>query len=238
MENVVSYSMSSIGYFKGSSSKKYDVPRQANLNPNLGEVILHPNNNFEQALSQLSGFSHIWLIYLFDNMSWKPMVQTPRSLTKKGVFATRSPYRPNPIGMSCVELIQIKGLKLQIKNYDLMNNTQILDIKPYLEYSDKINFSQQGWLDDLQKFEIEYSPNFKEQLCKKFSKNKYELLAFIESQLSYAPINHPNKRIKAKELAGHYILSYQYFRIHFQIINFKVTCTQLKLETLPNASEP
>lgn len=220
--------LNSIGVFKCDETKKYDVPRQAILNPRQGQIHLHAGFNFEQALEDLSGFSHIWLIYIFNNKNWKPKVQTPRSLKKKGVFSTRSPYRPNPIGISLVELQSINKLQITIQNYDLLNNTQILDIKPYIDYSDSIPDSSTGWLNEVNKFNINYSDNFYKKLVLHFPDKPTELINFINQQLSYAPVNHPNKRIKKDNNSStNYILSYKFFRIHFNINSANIMVTNL-----------
>jgi tRNA-Thr(GGU) m(6)t(6)A37 methyltransferase TsaA len=99
---------------------------------------LERNRNFEQALKDLEGFERIWVIYLFHlNDSWKPMVTPPRNKGKKvGVFASRSPHRPNGIGLSCVTLNRIEGLNIYISNSDILDGSPVLDIKPYLPWSD------------------------------------------------------------------------------------------------------
>jgi len=228
MEQTMSIVLSPIGTFSCDETKKYDVPRQAVLNPKHGLIKLNSGQNFEQAVDDLSGFSHIWLIYLFNNTSWKPKVQTPRSLVKKGIFATRSPYRPNPIGMSLVELVDINKLEIKIKNYDLLDKTQILDIKPYINYSDNIHNYEEGWLGETEKFDISFSNNFYKQLLKHFPDKPNELLNFINQQLSYTPINHSNKRVKpSKEDSKSYILSYQYYRISFAIVQNTILITNL-----------
>jgi len=220
-----------IGTFNCSDTKKYDVPRQAVLNPKKGVINLEPHFNFEQATEDLSGFSHIWLIYLFDNLTWKPKVQTPRSLDKKGVFATRSPYRPNPIGISLVELVSINKLNLEIKNYDLLDKTKILDIKPYIDYSDTVQNHKSGWLNDLVKFDIKYSDELYKKLLLHFPDKPTELINFIDQQLSHAPVNHPNKRVKEiQSNKQEYLLSYKYFRINFIINENKILVTNLNKE--------
>lgn len=129
-----------------------------------GRLEFFPQFAREEALRGLEGFSHIWLIFLFhDNMgrekngdignkrSWSPMVRPPRlgGNKKVGVFASRSPFRPNPIGMSVVRLETIdmtaKGPVLNLSGVDMLDNTPILDIKPYLPYSDVIPGATDGF---------------------------------------------------------------------------------------------
>ncbi len=112
-----------------------------------GEVELFPGNGYEFALSDLDTWTHIWLLYWFDRApGWRPKVRPPRSRTRRGVFSTRSPHRPNPIGLSAVELLGVEGLRLRIKNVDALDGTPVLDIKPYVAYTDALVESGDGWL--------------------------------------------------------------------------------------------
>jgi tRNA-Thr(GGU) m(6)t(6)A37 methyltransferase TsaA len=228
MESTVEVStFKPIGIFHCDGKKKYDVPRQAVLNPKVGIIRLNSGLNFETALEDLTRFSHIWIIYLFDNQTWKPKVQTPRELKKKGVFASRSPYRPNPIGLSLVELVSINKLEIQIKNYDLLNQSQILDIKPYIAYSDSVADNSEGWLEQIKHFSINYHDEFYIKLLKYFPETPSQLISFINQQLSAAPVGHPNKRVKLGEGDGNYILAYQYYRILFNINGSNITVRDL-----------
>ena len=157
----MSYTFQPIGTIKTSYQKKYDAPRQPGVeSATSGIITLLPHQNFEYALHDLQGFSHIWVIYVFhQNSAWKPKVLPPRKTReKKGLFATRSPHRPNPIGMSVVKLNKISGRKLWIEDHDLLDETPILDIKPYLTYADSHPDATQGWINDLVEhpFEISY----------------------------------------------------------------------------------
>ena len=126
---------------------KFGVPRQSGLVPELkGTIVFNPEYRNPNALRGLEGFSHIWLIWEFSEAvreDWSPTVRPPRlgGNTRMGVFATRSPFRPNPIGLSCVKLDSIEpstpdGPVLHISGADLMDGTPIYDIKPYIPYTD------------------------------------------------------------------------------------------------------
>ena len=126
---------------------KFGVPRQSGLVPELkGTIVFNPEYRNPDALRGLEGFSHIWLIWEFSEAvreDWSPTVRPPRlgGNTRMGVFATRSPFRPNPIGLSCVKLDSIEpstpdGPVLHISGADLMDRTPIYDIKPYIPYTD------------------------------------------------------------------------------------------------------
>ena len=126
---------------------KFGVPRQAGLVPELrGRVVFEPPFRSPEALRGMDGFSHLWLIWVFSEnkeAGWSPTVRPPRlgGNQRVGVFATRSPFRPNPIGLSCVKLEGVDlstpdGPVLFVSGADLVDGTPILDIKPYLPYAD------------------------------------------------------------------------------------------------------
>ena len=122
---------------------KFGIPRQSGLveKPEARILFEEPYRN-PDALRGLEGYSHLWLLWLFSaslkGEGWSPTVRPPRlgGNTRVGVFATRSPFRPNPIGLSCVRLLRIEGCELVVAGADLMDGTPILDIKPYLPYTD------------------------------------------------------------------------------------------------------
>lgn len=191
-----------IGYFKGGQKEKYMAPRQAEGagEGQPGVIMLSGGSNFEQALEGLEGFGRIWVIYQFDrNTSWKAKVSTPRGGPKRGVFATRSPHRPNPIGLSCVRLLGIEGKNLFIGSSDLLDGTPILDIKPYLNYSDAFPDTLQGWLEDVEPintpFEVVWTPLAKEQLAFIGDACGIDLESAVSSRLRSRPFPFRNHRI-------------------------------------------
>lgn len=137
-------------------SSKFGIPRQSGLVEELdAQIVFEPKYRNMDAVRGLEGFSHIWLLWEFSECvrtEFMPMVNPPRmgKNQRMGVFATRSPYRPNPIGMSSVKLVKIEnhekyGPVLHVKGADLLNNTPILDIKPYLPYTDIHNDATGGF---------------------------------------------------------------------------------------------
>ena len=136
-----------IAYIKSDFPEKFGIPRQSGLVEELtATVVFQPPYRVPDALRGLEGFSHLWLIWEFSQArreSWSPTVRPPRLGGNKrlGVFATRSPFRPNPLGLSCVRLLEIRqdraqGPVLVVAGADLMDGTPIYDIKPYLPYAD------------------------------------------------------------------------------------------------------
>ncbi len=142
-----SSAMEPVAHIRTEFPGKFGVPRQAGLVPELrGRVVFTPPFRRPEALRGVEGFSHLWLIWEFSESKeagWSPTVRPPRlgGNQRVGVFATRSPFRPNPIGLSCVKLEQVElstpdGPVLFVSGADLVDGTPILDIKPYLPYAD------------------------------------------------------------------------------------------------------
>ena len=138
--------MKVIARIRNGYDGKFGVPRQSGLVEEvISTVVFEPEYRVAEALRGIEDFSHLWLIWAFDRAEregWSPTVRPPRLGGNKrlGVFATRSPYRPNAIGLSCVRLTAVEtgseGTVLKVAGADLMNGTPIYDIKPYLPYAD------------------------------------------------------------------------------------------------------
>lgn len=137
--------MTPIAHIRSDFSTKFGIPRQSGLVEELtARVVFAPGYRDAGALRGIDGFSHLWLLWEFSqSRGWSPTVRPPRLGGNKrlGVFATRSPFRPNPIGLSCVRLLEVRqdqelGPVLVVAGADLMDGTPIYDIKPYLPYAD------------------------------------------------------------------------------------------------------
>lgn len=137
-----------IGVFRGHAEFPYALPSQPGLaGAHPGLIELHAGHNFEQALADLSSFSHVWVLFWFHQAKgWRPKVQPPLRDGKRGVFGTRSPHRPNPIGLSCLPLVAIEGRRVHVADADLIDGTPVLDLKPYLPYSDAQPDASAGWV--------------------------------------------------------------------------------------------
>lgn len=212
-----------IGIMHTSQRYRYETPRQGVFaRDRTGIIELLASRNFEQALTELEGFSRIWVLYAFHlNPNWKPMVNVPRYRRKKvGVFATRAPYRPNPIGLSCLALHSIDGLKLHVGEVDLLDNTPILDIKPYLPYADSFPDAVTGWVihEDLSAYRIQFIAFAEEQVQWLRTNAGINLQGFIEVQLQHDPINTKRKRIvKSSDDVANYTLAYRTWRIDYHV---------------------
>ena len=139
--------MKPIGWIRSDFDSKFGIPRQSGVVEELrAQVVFAPDYQVREAFRGLEGFSHLWLLWEFSEAvreTWSPTVRPPRLGGNKrmGVFATRSPFRPNPIGLSCVRLERVEldspdGPVLHVLGADLLNGTPIFDIKPYLPYTD------------------------------------------------------------------------------------------------------
>lgn len=139
-----------IGFLRTAAESKAAAARQpAAAAGTRGRIELLPGRNFEHALDDLAGWEFIWVIFWFHlNPGWRPKVLPPRSTSgRKGVFATRSPHRPNPLGLSAVRLERIDGLTLHLGDCDMIDGTPVLDIKPYVAYTDAHPGARNGWLE-------------------------------------------------------------------------------------------
>ncbi len=139
-----------IGFVETCFKEKFGCPRQPGLTPaSWGILRLRNELNLSDALVGLEGFSHLWLIWVFHqntNKGVKTKVHPPRLQGEKiGLFATRTPHRPNPIGLSAVKIEKIKGNEIHLSGVDLVDGTPILDIKPYLASSDSLPDAASGW---------------------------------------------------------------------------------------------
>ena len=144
-----------VAYYKGALGSKFGVPRQSGLVPALeGQIVFEPKYRRSEAFRGLEGFSHLWLIWGFHankgaKGEWQPTVRPPRlgGNAALGVWATRSPFRPNPLGLSCVEILSIdpENCILHVRGADLMDGTPIYDVKPYVVYADSIPGAVSGF---------------------------------------------------------------------------------------------
>lgn len=159
-----------IAFIRTAFPSKFGIPRQSGLVEGLvSRVVLEKPYRKAEALRGLSDFSHIWLLWEFSEVhreGWSPTVRPPRlgGNTRVGVFATRSPYRPNPIGLSCVRLVGIEGCDLLVSGADLLDGTPILDIKPYLPYTDSRPDAVGGFADGVREnvLSVEFAPGLPE----------------------------------------------------------------------------
>ena len=180
-----------IAHIRTDFPTKFGIPRQSGLVEALeGVIVFAPKYRDANALRGLEGYSHIWLLWKFSEAvaaEWSPTVKPPRlgGNTRMGVFATRSPFRPNPIGLSCVRLLGIdydtpEGAVLRVAGADLMDGTPIYDIKPYLPYADCHPDATAGFAGTVERHRLEVS--FPEALLAEIPEDKRAALLGILEQ--------------------------------------------------------
>ena len=195
------YDFAPIGLLHTGLRWRYEAPRQAGFSDAKARIELYPGRGFEQALEDLAGFERVWVLFVFHlNATWKPKVTPPYAPEnrKYGVFSTRSPHRPNPIGLSCVELEGIDGLNVYLNHCDILDRTPVLDIKPYIPAVDAFPESKAGWRDELVLTEWmhDFSPVARAQMDWIKVQTGLDLANFCAVQLKYEPFNSARKRIE------------------------------------------
>ena len=140
-----------IAYAHNGHTDKFGIPRQSREeSPILTRIVFEPDYHIPEALRGIEGFSHLWLIWGFNTTDWSPTVRPPRlgGNTRMGVFATRSPFRPNPLGLSSVRLVAVENGDLIVSGADVLDGTPIYDIKPYLSFSDSHEDAKNGFAEE------------------------------------------------------------------------------------------
>jgi tRNA (adenine37-N6)-methyltransferase len=227
--------LSPIGYMRTTLTTKVEAPRQPAAATDVPGVIeLLPGCNLEHAVEDLARWERIWVIFWFDrNAGWRPKVLPPRSTDgRKGVLATRSPHRPNPLGLSALRLQRVEGLQLHVLDVDLLDGTPVLDIKPYVPYTDAYAQSGNGWLqrqadDPGQSYTVTFSVAAETQLAWIAARSPLPLHNRIVNTLMLGPQPHPYRRIK-RGRDGSLALAVQDWRIDFEVNELAVTVLGLR----------
>jgi tRNA-Thr(GGU) m(6)t(6)A37 methyltransferase TsaA len=203
-------------------------------------IELLPGRHFEHALEDLAGWELIWVLFWFHlNAGWRPKVLPPRSTTgRKGVFATRSPHRPNPLGLSVVRLERVDGLTLHILDSDMLDGTPVLDIKPYVAYTDAHPGAGSGWLEDsssadtstrpvdpVRAWHVQLEPLAAEQAKWIETQTGLGIRERIESTLTLGPEPHPYRRIR--RLNDGMQLSVKEWRVRFTVAERNVRVIEI-----------
>ena len=167
--------------------EKFGIPRQSGIAKTVGKIVFEPEYRVREALRGIDGYSHLWLLWEFSEArrdGWSPTVRPPRLGGNKrmGVFATRSPYRPNSIGLSSVRLLSVEesaddGLILLVEGADLLDGTPIYDIKPYLPFTDSHPDAIGGFADEVREYGLKV--DFSLQLLEKIPEVKREALITV-----------------------------------------------------------
>ncbi len=212
-------------------SEKFGIPRQSGIVPQLkGTIVFEPEYRNPHAVMGLEGYSHIWLIWQFSKAvreEWSPTVLPPRlgGKTRMGVFATRSPFRPNPIGLSSVRLERVEidlqlGPVLHVAGADLLDQTPIYDIKPYIAYADSHPDAVSGFADQVKDYALKVE--FPKNLLALLPQEKREAALGILAQDPRPSYQHDPERRYGVAFAG--------FDIRFHVADGVLTvCEVVKL---------
>ena len=202
--------MKIIARIQNAYDGKFGVPRQSGLAEQvISTVVFEPEYRVAEALRGIEEFSHLWLIWSFhraERETWSPTVRPPRlgGNRRVGVFATRSPYRPNAIGLSCVKLVGVEkgkdGTVLKVAGADLMNGTPIYDIKPYLPYTDCRTEATGGFTDRTEKRTVRVK--IPEETARTMDPEELEALKAVLGEDPRPAYQDDPERIYAFEFAG------------------------------------
>ena len=226
-----SLTLEPIGFVRSPLTTKVEAarqPRAATDSPALIELL--PGHNFEHALADLESWELIWVLFWFHlNAGWRPKVLPPRSTTgRKGVFATRSPHRPNPLGMSVVRLERVDGLILHIRDSDMLDGTPVLDLKPYIAYTDAHPGAGTGWLepsDPVSAYTVEFTAPATEQAVWIETHTGLAIRERIQSTLTLGPEPHPYRRIR--RTADGMLLAVKEWRVRFTVAERSIQVTEI-----------
>lgn len=215
MENV---NIQVIARMHSDFPTKFGIPRQSGLVKELeSTIVFEPEFRNADALRGIEGYSHLWIIWQFSQavrQEWSPTVRPPRlgGNTRMGVFATRSPFRPNNLGLSCVKLICVEqtendGTVLHVAGADLMDGTPIFDIKPYIPYSDSFPDAVGGFTDTAEDFILEVD----------FPAHLLDILPESKQQAAIGVLSHDPRPSYQKKPDRTYGLSFAGFDIRFTV---------------------
>ena len=234
-----------IGYVRSPFADRVSTPRQpAAARGVIGTIELLPGSDFEHALCDLEDWTHIWVLFWFHlNEGWRPKVLPPRSTKRRGVFATRAPYRPNPIGLSVLALEAVRGLTLHVRDIDLIDGTPVLDIKPYVPFTDVVPSANTGWLetpDPGPQYEVVWSPLAEEQARFLLDSFAIDLATQVNQILALGYEPHPYRRIRKREQG--YRLAVKDWRVDFDVegtrIRVATIVTGYREKQLENEGDP
>lgn len=221
-------SLTPIGFARTPFREKSQAPRQPEAARGVaGRLELVAGRGFEHALEDLAGWERIWVLFWFDRAEgYRSKVLPPRSLERRGVFSTRSPHRPNPIGLSVLRLVAVEGLVLSVLDVDLLDGTPLFDIKPYVPYTDAHPGAATGWLAPLGPPVVgerpaDPEPGFVVLWSERaalqadwLARRGVELREPVTQLLALGPQPHPYRRIRvAKD--GTSLLAHKAFRLPF-----------------------
>lgn len=226
-----------IGFIRTGKRVKFAARHQPIDGEEETNVLeLAPGMNFEQALRDLAGFERVWLLWWFHrNETWRPLVLPPRGPAKRrGVLATRSPHRPNPLGMTPVRLLGIEGRTLLLGACDLVEGTPVFDVKPYVPAYDSFPGAKAGWIEEVDalseepaRFTVAWSGRAAEQAGWLREHWRVDFAARLTELLSRDPSPHRTRRIR-RRVSGGFEIGCGAWRAAFGVDGETVTVTALE----------
>lgn len=210
---------SPIGVVRTPFTERREAPRQPYAAAEApGTIELLPDRRYEDALRDLDQWTHLWLVYWFHlNSHWRPTVLPPRSRQgRRGVFATRAPHRPNPIGLSVLRIVRVEGLRVEVLGVDMIDGSPVLDIKPYVPFADAVPTAGSGWIaaDPEPAWTVTWSDESLLQLAWLAARD-VALREPITTALALGPQAHAYRRIRRDGPRG--ILSLKEWRVAFAV---------------------
>ena len=220
--------MKTIAHIHTDFPTKFGVPRQSGIIESLkGRIVFEPEYRNAEAVRGLEEFSHIWLLWEFSEAvreDWSPTVRPPRlgGNVRKGVFATRSPFRPNPIGLSSVKLDKVEidpklGPVLHVSGADLMDSTPIYDIKPYIAYTDSHPDAVSGFATKPAEYLLEV--DFPENLLQQVPENQRESLIEVLAHDPRPQYHDDPERVYGMAFGG--------MEVKFKVVQQKLTIVEI-----------
>ncbi len=237
-----SLTLEPIGVIHTPHGDRASAPRQPYAADSVpGTIELFPGRGFEHALHDLAGWEYIWVIFWFHlNKGWRPKVLPPRSKVRRGLFSTRTPHRPNPLGLSVLQLVSVDRLTLNVRGVDLIDGTPILDIKPYVPWADAIPNAGTGWFtppgdlatddmapiaapnaprpsDPVAPWGVTFDAHCAAQLAYLRDSHGVDLAAGLRRALALGPHPHPYRRIKP-DGADAFVVAHKAWRARFRAL--------------------
>jgi tRNA (adenine37-N6)-methyltransferase len=239
--NKPSLTVTPIGVIRTPFKERVSAPRQSVLaRDEPGTLLLDPGGDFEHALEDLGEWEYLWVLYWFhQNHGWRPKVLPPRSRKRRGVFSTRSPHRPNPIGLSVVRLERVEGLAVHVRGVDMLDGTPLLDLKPYLAYADALPGARGGWLgedgaklDPGPSFEVVWASRATDQAAWLRAEHGVDLVTPVEKTLRAGPRPHPYRRIRVH--GDGMQLAVKDWRVEFRVTGQRVLVESIRTGYRPS----
>ncbi len=211
-----------IAYIHTDFKEKFGIPRQSGRVPGLiGKIVFGKEFRNSEAIRGLAEFSHLWLIFGFNEAEYKEGTMTVRpprlgGNTRVGVFASRSPFRPNSLGLSCVKLERIENGELIVSGVDILDATPIYDIKPYIPYSDSIPDASGSFAEDMKNHSLDV--DFPQELLQTIPEDKHQTIIACLAD---------DPRPSYQEDGRTYSMAFADYDIHFKVENERLTVTSV-----------